>query len=78
MISRASADRHHASDSSGRRDPLEILSIGLFISSSTGRPLADDAERVSETTDRQATPKFSPASTAGRPLIIEPRQILIE
>jgi len=36
------------SDGSGRRDPLEILSIGLFGPSSTGRPLADDAERASE------------------------------
>ena len=72
------ADCHYARDCSSRRDPLKVLSIGLFGPSSTGRPLADDAERASEATRGHASPKLSTISTAGRPLIVEPWQMRVQ
>jgi uncharacterized protein (DUF934 family) len=70
-------DGHEARDRSGRRNPLKVLGVGPFCPSSAGRPLADDAERASEATRRQASPEFSAISTAGSPLIVEPRQMQV-
>jgi hypothetical protein len=72
------SDCHQARDRSGRRNPLKILRVGLFSPSPVRRPLADDAERASEATRRQPSPEFSTISTARHPLIVEPRQVLIE
>jgi hypothetical protein len=71
-------DCHEARDRSGRRNPLKVLGVGLFGASSAGRPLADDAERASEATRRQVSPKFSTIPTAGRPLIVEPWQMQVQ
>src|ERR1700761_9650355 len=66
------------SDRSGRRNPLKALRVGLFSSTSAGRPLTDNAKRTSEASRLQAAPKFSSVSTAGRPLIVEPWQMQVQ
>jgi hypothetical protein len=75
---RIPSDRHETSDRSGRWDPAKSFDIGLFGPPSACCPFSDNTKRASEAVRPQAAPKLSPVSAAGCPLIVEPRQVLIE
>lgn len=78
LVSRSRPIVIEASDRSGRRNPLKVLCVGPFRSSSAGCPLADDTERASEATPFQTAPKFSTVAAARRPLLVQPWQVHIQ
>jgi hypothetical protein len=65
-------------DSSGRRNPLQLLFADRVRPTSTCCPLADGTQRSPEPLRLQATPEFRTIATAAAPLALKEQMVRVE
>jgi hypothetical protein len=73
-----SFDGHEMRDSSGRRNPLQLLFADRVRPTSTCCPLADGTQRSPEPLRLQATPEFGTIATAAAPLALKEQMVRVE